>query len=175
MTSAGIDAFCDAAYSIEEVHAPSLLDWCEIAFEAETPGDPPIYESNPALYADLYVGNELLTGRVEFPKELTKVNSLTFANRERLKAIPDNAFSRCESLDGIVIPESVETIGYAAFFDCKSLQSINVPDAVTKSEVGAFAGCDSLNAVHITVLDRIGMELVFAAVGVAVWFVRKKA
>jgi len=158
LVSVGLDAFCEASYSIEEVHAPSLLDWCEIAFEAETPGDPPLFDSNPALYADLYVGGELLTGRVEFPKELTKVNSLTFAGREGLTEVVlhngvtelgECCFQDCKDLRYVGLPEGLKSIPDDAFSQCESLDGIVIPASVTEIGYASFFGCTSLQSINI--------------------------
>lgn len=158
LVSVGLDAFCEVSYSIEEVHAPSLLDWCEIAFEAETPGDPPLFDSNPALYADLYVGGELLTGSVEFPKELTKVNSLTFAGREGLTEVVlhdgvtelgECCFQDCKDLRYVGLPEGLKSIPDDAFSQCESLDGIVIPESVTEIGYASFFGCTSLQSINI--------------------------
>lgn len=158
LVSVGLDAFCEVSYSIEEVHAPSLLDWCEIAFEAETPGDPPLFDSNPALHADLYVGGELLTGRVEFPKELTKVNSLTFADREGLTEVVlhdgvtelgECCFQDCKDLRYVGLPEGLKSIPDDAFSHCESLDGIVIPDSVTEIGYASFFECTSLQSINI--------------------------
>ncbi|MBQ3002257.1 MAG: leucine-rich repeat domain-containing protein [Clostridia bacterium] len=158
LTGAGIDAFGGAAYYIEEVHAPSLLDWCEIAFEAETPGDPPIYESNPALYADLYVGNELLTGKVEFPKELKKVNTLTFADREGLTEVVlhdgvtelgECCFRESKDLRYVNLPDGLKEIPDDTFWGCESLESVAIPETVEAIGYAAFLDCKSLQSINI--------------------------
>ena len=64
-------------------------------------------------------------------------------------SIGDDAFSDCNSLTSITIPDSVTSIGYAAFIDCSSLTSITIPDSVTFIGDGAFYGCSSLTSVTI--------------------------
>lgn len=158
LTSVGLDAFCDASYYLEEVHAPSLLDWCEIAFEAETPGDPPLFDSNPALYADLYVGGELLTGKVVFPKELTKVNTLTFADREGLTEVVlhdgvtelgECCFQDCKDLRVVELPEGLKAIPDNAFSHCESLDGIVIPESVEMIGYASFFDCKSLQSINI--------------------------
>jgi len=56
---------------------------------------------------------------------------------------------RCETLTGIIIPDSVTSIGYKAFEDCTSLTSVTIPDSVTSIGASAFYGCTSLTSVTI--------------------------
>ncbi len=48
-----------------------------------------------------------------------------------------------------VIPNSVESIGYAAFFGCTGLTSITIPNSVTSIEYYAFGDCTGLTSVTI--------------------------
>ena len=58
-----------------------------------------------------------------------------------VKVIGDWAFSDCEFLANINIPNSVTTIGEYAFSDCYSLTSINIPNSVTTIGNSAFIIC----------------------------------
>jgi hypothetical protein len=52
-------------------------------------------------------------------------------------------------LVGIILPESVTSIGQTAFRNCTNLTSITIPDSVTSIGDGAFQGCTSLTSVTI--------------------------
>ena len=60
-----------------------------------------------------------------------------------------NAFGYCISLRSISIPDSVTCIGNYAFNNCSSLQSITIPDGVTNIGNAAFYGCTSLRSITI--------------------------
>ncbi|MBE7065239.1 MAG: hypothetical protein E7384_05440 [Ruminococcaceae bacterium] len=60
-----------------------------------------------------------------------------------------SAFSRCNSLTSVVIPDGVLKIEYRAFENCESLKSITIPNSVTTIEKRAFSGCKSLTSVVI--------------------------
>lgn len=64
-------------------------------------------------------------------------------------AIGKGAFSSCDSLISITIPNSVSTIGNGAFNFCSNLKSINIPDGVTTIGDAAFAGCAALTNIAI--------------------------
>jgi len=64
-------------------------------------------------------------------------------------SIKDSAFSWCESLKSIVIPDSVKSIGSWAFSDCSSLTSIVIPDSVISIGECAFFNCSSLTSIVI--------------------------
>ena len=86
-----------------------------------------------------------------------------YSIRKGVKVIGDRAFSRCESLTSINIPNSVTTIGNGAFNCCASLTSINMPDSVTTIEDWAFASCNSLTSITIpsSVVTIIGNPFCF--------------
>ena len=59
-------------------------------------------------------------------------------------SIGDSAFSGCEELVSVTIPESVKSIGMSAFRDCYGLKSLSVPDGVMYVGSYAFDDCNRL-------------------------------
>ena len=86
-------------------------------------------------------------------KKLLKASSSLrekeYVVREGTEVICDGAFSGCESLQSITIPNSVTSIGDEAFGCCKSLQSITIPNSVTSIGYGVFELCESLQSITI--------------------------
>lgn len=72
-----------------------------------------------------------------------------YSIREGAKVIEKEAFSECNSLKSVIIPNSVTIIEDWAFSRCCSLRSIDIPDSVTKIGVSAFSGCSSLMSIHM--------------------------
>ena len=67
----------------------------------------------------------------------------------RVTTIGGWAFSHCDSLTSLEIPNGVTKIGSNAFTDCSSLQSVTLPDTVTEIKSEAFYGCSNLNTITV--------------------------
>lgn len=66
-----------------------------------------------------------------------------------VKRIAKCAFSWCDMLTGITIPESVTSIGESAFSFCCNLTNVNISEKVTKIEDSAFEGCNQLTSITV--------------------------
>ena len=103
------------------------------------------------MIPEIVVFNEL-TYRVERIgdmafSECDSLTSITIPNS--VTTIGSGAFKHCESLTSITIPDSLTSIGEETFLDCESLTSITIPDGVTSIGEWAFAGCESLTSITI--------------------------
>ena len=63
--------------------------------------------------------------------------------------IPHSAFSDCDHLISVNIPESVIHISSESFKGCSRLASITIPPSVTKIWANVFEGCSQLKDVCI--------------------------
>ena len=72
---------------------------------------------------------------------------ITF-NRD-ITEIGQMAFTYCQSLTSVTIPNKVRTIGYHAFNNCRNLREVTIPNSVTTLDSGAFGGCSSLTTIKI--------------------------
>ncbi|MCM1233585.1 MAG: leucine-rich repeat domain-containing protein, partial [Ruminococcus flavefaciens] len=77
---------------------------------------------------------------IEIPSEI---------NGSPVISIGNGAFSWCENLKSVEIPNSVTSIKLQAFYKCSSLTSITIPDSVTLIEQLAFEYCSSLISITI--------------------------
>ena len=75
---------------------------------------------------------------------------------EGVNVIADNAFSECEHLTYIDIPDSVTCIGDRAFEYCNSLKSIKIPSSVVAVGENPFCGChaDLLNESEVIIYEH---------------------
>ncbi|MBR4248529.1 MAG: leucine-rich repeat domain-containing protein [Verrucomicrobia bacterium] len=87
---------------------------------------------------------------------VTKIENSAFSGCEDLKSItiPDSvseigesAFEGCDSLKSIVLGKGITVIGESAFSECVSLKCIVIPESVTEIGESAFEGCDSLKSI----------------------------
>ncbi len=126
VTSIGEYAFSGCSSLTKTNYTGTIDKWTEIDFGDES--------SNPTYYSrNLYINNQLVT----------KAN-LTTATK-----ISNYAFTSCESLTSITIPDGVTSIGGGAFRNCSSLTSINIPDGETRIGDWTFHGCSSLTSINI--------------------------
>jgi hypothetical protein len=68
---------------------------------------------------------------------------------DRITSIGTYAFNGCTRLTSVTISNSVTSIGSGAFGDCTSLTSITIPNSVTSISSTAFRGCTSLASITI--------------------------
>jgi hypothetical protein len=60
------------------------------------------------------------------------------------------SFEWCANLTGVILPNSVTSIGQDAFYHCTSLTGVTIPAGVTSIGQNAFASCSSLASVTFT-------------------------
>ncbi|GAB6393049.1 MAG: leucine-rich repeat domain-containing protein [Treponematales bacterium] len=68
---------------------------------------------------------------------------------DTLTSIGNYAFRNCVSLTSVTIPAGVTSIGNYAFQNCSNLTSVTIPDGVTSIGQSAFENCTSLTSVTI--------------------------
>ena len=89
-----------------------------------------------------YLGNDKNPCVVLIKAKDTFTTSRTI--NEKTKVIYQDAFSSCDSLTSVIIPNSVTSIGERAFSNCTLLTGIIIPSGVTSIGDSAFNGCTSL-------------------------------
>eukprot|EP00980_Cylindrotheca_fusiformis_P006867 scaffold1436_cov112-Cylindrotheca_fusiformis.AAC.3 len=76
---------------------------------------------------------------------------------EGLQVIEQCLFEGCESLATVKIPSSVIKIGGRAFYLCRSVASFDFPHGLVEIGYSCFFGCDSIETLHIpTTVSKIG-------------------
>ncbi len=81
--------------------------------------------------------------------------------------IAGSAFFDCETITGVVIPESVTVIMDSAFKNCKNLETAVLPDKLTELKNGVFYGCSALKSIELPeTLTTIGDQAFRACVNI---------
>lgn len=85
-------------------------------------------------------------------KKLIRVpnNSSCFVIVDGVEEICDYAFSGCNLLKTVTIPNSVISIGSYAFYNCSSITAITIPDSVISIGAGAFYNCSRLENLSLS-------------------------
>ena len=74
--------------------------------------------------------------------------------------IGEQAYTKCEKITSVKLPETIVTIERGAFSDCVSLSNINLPSSLVRIKSGAFYGCTSLTSIVIpSNVSEIGEDL----------------
>lgn len=66
-----------------------------------------------------------------------------------ITSINDEAFYECQTLQSIILPESIESIGGWAFCNCIALKNVNFTERLTHIGSAAFASCEQLSEIVI--------------------------
>ncbi len=83
--------------------------------------------------SSIKAANTSISGEIIIPKQY---------NGTSIDTIPANAFSGCNGITSIVVPESITTIGEGAFNGCSTLKSITLPFiGRQKGNSGVAAAC----------------------------------
>jgi len=81
---------------------------------------------------------------------------IEFPMPSTVKNIGKEAFSLCENLKKIVLPDGVVSIGERAFYGCKALEEIKIPGTLKEITLGVFQNCFNLKQIEI----ENGVELI---------------
>ena len=96
---------------------------------------------------------QYFTSIEEVPAEFFSDNTLLYNIKlpasGNLHAVRGRAFKNCSSLEEIVIPEGVDSIGTNCFFGCGELEKITLPSTIRVIAKDAFSGCTSLKAIYM--------------------------
>jgi hypothetical protein len=103
-------------------------------------------QQNPPHELELRIPKEAENIEKEAYAGREDIESVAFDEGSQLKKIETRAFAGCTSLNGVVVPPSVESIGEAAFFGCEKLASVTCAGKnITEIGEEAFGECTSLN------------------------------
>ena len=97
-----------------------------------------------------YKGSSYYEYSGEYSGEVNIPSTVEYSgNTYSVTTIGNYAFSECDGLTSVVIPESVTTIGKSAFSNCDVLTSVVIPESVTSIGTYPFLGCKGLTEIEV--------------------------
>lgn len=110
-----------------------------------------------AQVAEAPTTKDRYSGDIIIPSEIVYNNTVY-----TVTSIGNSAFSHCEALTNVFIPNSVDSIGWTAFGYCTSLQLLSLPNSIVSIGWSAFGGCNNLTTINIPIgLTVIEEELFY--------------
>lgn len=148
---------------LKKVSISDIESWCKIIFHGVS--------SNPIHYSkNLYINDHILEV-LDYPSNLTDVNSYAFTGCQTLKhiSIPigienlkEHAFSGCINVNTISLPYSLHRIENSVFEDCESIQFLELSQNINYIGKAAFKNCKSLRTIDLpTGIDILNSEVIY--------------
>ena len=94
------------------------------------------------------VGIDPLKYVVKIPKGYAStlpIETIKFSKKN--KVIGAKAFSNCDLLEELTIPEGIELIGVLSFFACSNLNVVHLPKSLKTLSRRAFEGCTQIDEI----------------------------
>ena len=68
-----------------------------------------------------------------------------------------NTFNSNSTIEKVIIPNGIQTIGDTTFYNCTNLKKVSLPNSVTMISDSSFYGCSKIKRIHLpSKLQRIG-------------------
>lgn len=105
-------------------------------------------------FSTLPAGELVFTSDITDIKYIENFKNLTNITKVEIKessivGIKDDCFSCCENLKEVIMPNTINYLGYRSFLSCTSLEKINLSTSLTKLNSHTFSGCTSLTSLYI--------------------------
>lgn len=94
-------------------------------------------------------GTEIEIVSADKTKVQGKVTILPTYDGKPVTSIRQRAFSECNLMTSIIIPNSITTIGEDAFYRCKNLKQVRLSESLDRLNIGTFYECSSLTEITI--------------------------
>ena len=131
--------------------------WWDIQYQitSTNPAKVKVYDADPSITTCYFPETVTYNGTTY---SVTSIGDWAFSSCDGLTSIDipnsvtsigDHAFNECSSLTSVTIPNTVTSIGDYAFSNCESLTSVTIPNSVTSIGYQAFAYCESLTSITI--------------------------
>jgi hypothetical protein len=97
-----------------------------------------------------FKGSNLSSGRLDYINDITIPSTVEYEGElYSVTSIGKYAFSGCDKLFNVTIPNSVTSIGRAAFNNCRELVGVNISNNVTMIDDWTFSDCEKLSSIII--------------------------
>lgn len=114
------------------------------AYDFEVDGIYYDMQSTSDLTCQVVKGDNLYSGSVQIP------NSVNYKSKTiSVIGIGDNAFSSCNNLQSILLPDGILYIGKESFLNCSSLTQVDLSESICEIRESAFNGCKALEKIII--------------------------
>ena len=159
--------------SIEDVYIDDLAAWCQIEFsddyssprarlhiKGEVAGDMVIPESVTAIPDFAFYGCRGLRRVTASSVRSVGSNAFcsssvtSFVSTASLRSIDKYAFSGCDSLLEVVMPNTVTSMGVMAFEKCTNLKSVTLSNSLKRIGMLAFSRC---GLTSVTIPDAVSV------------------
>ena len=128
------------------------MPWEGIEFWYEDRGEQNVYTTEP----DWCYSYKNEIEKIQVGSGITGLDAFVFANLSALHTVDlpntieflDRTFYGCSSLQELVIPRSVNWIGYEAFAHCDQLKKVEILSSETGIAERAFYGAGNLQEIH---------------------------
>ena len=94
-------------------------------------------------------GSDVESIPTNFCREMSNLKAVNFAENSKIATIGDYAFSYCQNLTEISLPNSVTLLGTAAFYCSKGLRNATLNENLTQLKNSTFYQCESLTSISI--------------------------
>ena len=130
-------------YSLERVELPDTV---------ETIGNYAFYKNYYAYENDEGAIIQKGLKYISFDRDTTD------SYESQLKTIGNYAFTNCQLLEAIALPNSLTSIGTSAFYNCVSVESVELGEGIEKIGAYAFFGLDKPTQLNLPqTVNEIGM------------------
>ena len=148
------------------VSSMPVTTWAETVTPEEVVAEQPVMEDEVPGTGELSEGDyqykELEDGTVEIVKYTgSEIDVIVPDNigGKTVTSIGNEAFSDCDDIGSVELPDGVTSIGDRAFAGCGNLSIIELSDGVTSIGTLAFYGCISLSSLELpSEVTNIGAE-----------------
>ncbi len=106
-----------------------------------------LIEADKSISGEYKIKDGTLTIAAKAFSDCNGLKSITIP--EGITRIDKNVFQSCRRLSKVIIPDGIISIGTRAFEFCQQLLSVRIPDSVTKIDAYAFSDCQQLESVTI--------------------------